>query len=287
MNETSYNLTAASRDLLNTYQLWVTQWPATIRNHTRKASDIQWWDRAAEVCVQMGISGAMLVYCCYRYMNARPDDMVMEFQPTVFRSQALMRRSIQNFRDFLRSGAESLEILYMLRNHNNQLVAARSVDEMLRQLATLTVDYFREKINVRSYTFRKNPNAKMTPVLRDTLQFALCGANPFLLMCVAETEKIADMAALNGRVLAAQMPWVKAVWEHVLPDEWAHRPIDPAKYFTGGEAYYCWPLDPWSTPYFAGDRTMQRPRLPLLEGIVDRTTDCYLISLLDQSKKSR
>ncbi len=282
-----HSLTVASRELMSTYRLWGAQWPSTVRNHTRKASDIHWWDRAAEVCVQLGISGSMLIYCCYRYMNARPDDMVMEFQPTVFRSQALMRRSVQNFRDFLRSGAESLEILHMLRNHNTQMVAAHGVDAMLRQLATLTVDYFREKINVKSYAFRKNPGAEMTAALRDTLRFAMCGANPYLLMCVAETEKIADMAALNGRMMASQMPWVKTVWEHLLPDGWEHRHIDPAKYFAGGEAYYCWPLDPWSTPYFAGDRTIQRPRLPLLEGIVDRTTDCYLISLMDQAKKRR
>lgn len=284
--ENKIHAVRATNELLTTYRHWKSHWGETLTNTSRKANDVSWWDRATEVCVSNQISGPTLFWACWRYLNARPEDMVFEFQPTLFRSQALMRRSIQNMRDVLVAEAERLETIFRLRNLGAEMSAPKGCDDLLRMLSKLILDYFVEKANVHFYRFTK-AGAPVSEALRDTVRFSICRQNPYLLLATAETQHMKDLALLLARRTSRLMPWCTEVWGSLMPDDWTHRPVDPVKYFSQEEEHYSWPLDPWSIPYFVGDHTIPRPTLPLFEGVADGLTDSYLISLLDQGRKGR
>lgn len=276
----------ATNELLTTYRHWKNNWGETLTNVTRKANEPEWWDRATELCVSQQISGPTLFWACWRYLNARPEDMVFEFQPTLFRAQALMRRSIQNMREVLVAEAERLEVIFRLRNLNAEMRAPKGCDDLLRMLSRLILEYFVEKSNVHFYKFTR-AGAPSSEALRDTVRFSICRQNPYLLLATAETQHMQGLALLLSRRMSRLMPWCDEVWGHLMPDDWTYKVADQAKYFSQEEEHHSWPLDPWATPYLVGDHTKPRPALPLFEGVADSLTDSYLISLLDQGKKGR
>ena len=278
------NILLLQRDLHANYMQWRAQWPAEIEHATRKACDKDWWDKAAHICDETGMSPALLLYAGFALRNARPEDYPARFSPTLFRSSGLIRRCATNYRDVLVAGLKSMETLQHIRNGHLELHAPRGAAELTTLVASLTLDYFKEKIHVYLHPFRK-AGVTDNPRVADTVRFAHAKGNPFLLLLTAETPQMLGLASFDVAVLLRTMPWLLDVWGSFLPAGWELPGLEAKKYFVE-EPHYHWPLDPWSTPYFVSERRIPTPQLFLSEGVPDALTDSFLASMRDQVRRA-
>jgi len=275
-----YNIQILQNELLRNYMRWRGQWGSYFVQPSKDAAKREWWDKAAYICEETEISPALLFFICFSYRNIRPEDMTVDFRPTIFRSTTIMRRCVTNYRDIVGSGLKQMEVVRHLQGNFIEMVAPKSTDELVRKTAELTLDYFKEKIFVYSHVFRRAGVAD-DPRVMDTLRYVHSKRHPFLLLLTAETQVIRELASFNTRMAMRHMPWLEDIWGNFLAKDWEVPGTDVAHLFVE-EPHYYWPLDPWRTPYFVADRNPPLPEHFLHENVPDPKTDSYLLGIRDQ-----
>jgi hypothetical protein len=261
------------------YIRWRTRWPHLIFNPSRKAQSAEWWDRAAAVCDYERCSPALLFWVVKNHRNQNPDDPAVEFQPTLFRSRAIMERSIAAFRKSLQDVFRPLHSLHMIESRNQPYLLPRGLDEACRGIAELSLRFFKWVMAVRCQEIYQIPINEVSTELHDMLAYATCLQNPFLLLSVVKTDKVAALAQHNARWLIFEQPWHETIWSGVagLPDL---RQIHPGeKKLWDGPSHYHWPVSPVSTPYFVLDLNYPDPRLELFDRFSNASVERHLQAL--------
>jgi hypothetical protein len=189
-----------------------------------------------------------------------------------------------NYRDLVISSLKHMGVIHQIRNGEKEFTIPAGTNAMACKVAELTLEYFKEKVFVYSHVFRKT-GVRDDPRVMDTIRYAHSRGHPLLLLLTAESETIKTLAAYNARMAMSYMPWIETIWGNLLPQDW-ERPAKNIKELFDGEPHYWWPLDPWSTPYFVGDRRAPKPEHLLNAGIPDQKTDSYLLGIRDQRMRS-
>jgi len=269
----------------HSHLFWMQKWPELVMTPTRKALKPEFWDKAAGACLDWMVPPSLLYYCCYSYLNIRPEDPVIPFRPTVFRSRTLMDRAVLNFRDLLLSTSKQMEKLWQLNHQGSEYLAPRSTLKFARGIARMSLEYYREVVVVHCHPLKKSADA-WKPETRDTVRYVKARPNPFLLLPTLEAEgPLKKLATHNARWLCAEMPWHTDIWEGIAGDMLANSGENTENIFDG-PSHYHWPLDPWSTPYLVVSNAVLAPSLLLMDQGADPKTDSYLQGMLDLNSRS-
>lgn len=246
----SARFTDAQEELRRTYQSWEQRWPHSLQWHKRAArATREWWDLAAEVCLQHSVPPPLLFYIVYAHANGRSEDSEIPFSPTSFRSEQVMLRALANWRSVLGSAAKHLEPLYQL-DHRKRIELPRSSLEAGRLIAELSCRYFETVLEVLGYGVTKG-KWQLSDLQHDLLayQLAFFERNPFILLRVARTERLRVLAAGNAFCLCDQQPWHRAVWEGVAVPEALDRLSElarhprPRDFYENQQVRIAWPLE--------------------------------------------
>ncbi len=232
--------------LRDEFAAWCSKWPDTVTWHRGQAKKIEWWDQAADACRRFEIPASLLIYLVHGFRNSRPEDAEIPFSATAFRSEALLARTVANFRWHMNHTAELLNSAHILM-HGKPIELPHSTIGAARLIAELSLYYFKTLVEIASYPYVKTTGSPLSDEAHDMLCYQLCHKHPFLLLGVAKTPRIKALAAANVFFQNDLHPWHAPVWEGLVGNS-AFCDLDGLagcevrNYFLDLKPVSCWPL---------------------------------------------
>lgn len=276
------------RQLRDCFRYWKNTWPGTIRWPRSAANDEKWWDLTAALCLDLEVPSSLMIYIGYAYANMRAEDAAVPFSASTYRSDALMRRALANFRSVLGISLKAFEPLWLLENRK-ELVMPGGLLSAARLVAELSCQYFELAVRVALWSLTRGKYTA-PEVVHDNLAYELCQSNPYLLLRVAKTPRLRSLAAVNCFLLSGSQPWNHEIWEGIPKPDSLMNPHaaaggNVAVFYADGRLQKAWPLFPFHpAPYGGLNDETEAPALLLGQHRTCGKTDLFLATKLRSAR---
>lgn len=225
----------------------------SLQNSAQAHSKPGWWVIAEKQLRPNGVSPALLVYIAMEYVNEDADDVQVPRSGNIFRSEVLMLRALNNFRNFLKAILRPYRPFYKALTGRGWMedFETANLGALAHRVVSCHYRYFHMAIPVSlARRLDRNP----TPAEVSLELYRQCRRNPFMIAGLTKHPRIDAIVLSNMMIQTHQMPWNKDLWEGVAFDGCSLTDVgalDPGenigKYFPT-RLYETWPEDPIKDP---------------------------------------